>query len=1297
MDALVVWGVANAVGFVFGDVLKELAKGTLEDYTKDFFKDRIKALPERFNKEPLVKAMGKALKEFLQLVQEELETWGLSQEELKPYQGELKTFIHNKAVKEELSQAFAEGCRSLDGYTLAQTWETLQLQPLPPEFDWQAITQQYLRRVKAICRESDELRMILDSQNLEAIRDNTDAIAGIIPDFDLRQYRESLQEFYGYLKLETLDPGSYKYPMRLWQVFVPQMVREAMPLYDIPRDYLKRLQDVNQLDEQISPEELEQYRETYYRQPIRSVLDILHQPNYPYIVILGDPGSGKSTLAQYVALDWAEKPTQTIPLLIELRNYARDRTLPKTFLEFIHQGAAAICHLNQHRLDEVLEAGDAFVLFDGLDEIFDPVARDTLITEIIRFTNQYPQVRVMVTSRIIGYKAQRLRDAQFRHFTLQDFEAEQIQAFVQKWHDLAFGNQPDKPRLQNRLQRAINESPAIRELAGNPLLLTMMAILNRNRELPRERAELYDEASRVLLHEWDIEKGLPPDEKLSPDTITRKEKQAMLRRVAYQMQAAPQGLAGNLINVDELERILAGYLETLQDVEKPRTVSRLIIKQLRERNFILCFSGADCYSFVHRTFLEFFCAWEFVWQFKEKQSLSIEELKTEVFGKHWQEESWHEVLRLIAAMIDEQFVGEIIDYLIRQNGKTAKFRNLFLAAKCLTEVRSRSQISETATQLLNLFKKLSQWGNYKQLSQKQFSVITDIRTQSIAMIASTWKEDSKTLPWLVSRLAQNDVLSVRQVILQEIVKGWKEHPDTFRLLRHCAQSHKNSDVRLAILQEIVKGWKEHPATLPWLKSCVYSDKSSRVREIVLKELIQNWHLSELARGGKDNFEPLTFLKAFAQSHGHAIVRKLALQKLVHDYKNDLNTSSFLKTCARSDGDATVRKFALQELARGWKDASDTLTFLKSCAQSDSDATVRKFALQELAHSWKDASDTLTFLKSCAQSNSDTLIKQTALQELAFGWKNDPNINSFILKIKAESDGDAIVRKAAIQELACGRHDNPEILTFLKSRAQSDRNITVRQTAMQELARCGKNDPEVLNFIKKYALSYTDKNMREIALNELDIGWGNDPNIRIFILKIKAEADLKIKAEADLKIKAQSDRDATVRKTAIQELARGGKDNPDILTFLKSCAQLDSDATVRKTAIQELARGGKDNADILTFLKSCAQSDSDATVRKIAIKELASSQENNNNLLIFLCHCAVKDPFDIYCEGLWLDNPRKTALEIILKQYPHHPQTPKLLRNRIAYDPDPNVQRFAREQLDKLRQKQTNAHPPKTPQ
>jgi predicted NACHT family NTPase len=62
-------------------------------------------------------------------------------------------------------------------------------------------------------------------------------------------------------------------------------------------------------------------------------------------------------------------------------------------------------------------------------------------------------------------------------------------------------------------------------------------------------------------------------------------------------------------------------------MDQPRDVARLMIRQLRERNFILCYLGADNYAFVHRTFLEFFAAWAFVWEFKETQTLSFEELR----------------------------------------------------------------------------------------------------------------------------------------------------------------------------------------------------------------------------------------------------------------------------------------------------------------------------------------------------------------------------------------------------------------------------------------------------------------------------------------------------------------------------------------------------------------------------------------------------------------------------------------------------------------------------------------------
>ena len=153
----------------------------------------------------------------------------------------------------------------------------------------------------------------------------------------------------------------------------------------------------------------------------------------------------------------------------------------------------------------------------------------------------------------------------------------------------------------------------------------MMAILNRNQELPRDRAELYNQASRVLLHQWDIERALL-DEKINPVTIDYRDKQEMLRRVAFFMQGNAQGLAGNLISREDLERILTEYLREI--VSDARTIARALIEQLRSRNFILCYVGGDFYAFVHRTFLEYFCAWEFVWQFEKARSLTEEKISS---------------------------------------------------------------------------------------------------------------------------------------------------------------------------------------------------------------------------------------------------------------------------------------------------------------------------------------------------------------------------------------------------------------------------------------------------------------------------------------------------------------------------------------------------------------------------------------------------------------------------------------------------------------------------------------------
>ena len=216
------------------------------------------------------------------------------------------------------------------------------------------------------------------------------------------------------------------------------------------------------------------------------------------------------------------------------------------------------------------------------------------------------QVQVIVTSRVIGYQPQQLRDAEFHHFMLQDLESKKVEDFIERWHNLTYQNDGERERKSERLKRAINDSSAIKQLSGNPLLLTMMAILNRHQELPRDRAELYNQASRILLQQWDMERTLV-DANLDWKTIDYKDKQEILRRVAGFMQQNKAGLAGNLIDENNLENIIKDYLKSI-DIKDVTFVARALMEQLRFRNFILCSVGGGYYAFVHRTFLEYFCA-----------------------------------------------------------------------------------------------------------------------------------------------------------------------------------------------------------------------------------------------------------------------------------------------------------------------------------------------------------------------------------------------------------------------------------------------------------------------------------------------------------------------------------------------------------------------------------------------------------------------------------------------------------------------------------------------------------------
>jgi energy-coupling factor transporter ATP-binding protein EcfA2 len=272
------------------------------------------------------------------------------------------------------------------------------------------------------------------------------------------EYLNRLRQRYRRADLEVLTPlteRSELQEMLVAGIFVPQLARADAPPMELPRELWRQLAGAGEISDRYLPEGvdkslLDRARKEYQDRPARPVLDVVAELDGQKLVLLGDPGAGKSTLARYVMLALAdtagdeggiaaggalENLAGYLPLLVELRTYADQRWRDKTLLDlidYLHKTEGL--GLPRSVLEGFLQQGGrSVVIFDGLDEVFDPGLREQIAREIGAFAARYQQVRVIVTSRTTGYQRAILAADGFAHHMLQDFSPDQVKAFTETW------------------------------------------------------------------------------------------------------------------------------------------------------------------------------------------------------------------------------------------------------------------------------------------------------------------------------------------------------------------------------------------------------------------------------------------------------------------------------------------------------------------------------------------------------------------------------------------------------------------------------------------------------------------------------------------------------------------------------------------------------------------------------------------------------------------------------------------------------------------------------------------------
>lgn len=351
----------------------------------------------------------------------------------------------------------------------------------------------------------------------------------------------------------------------------------------------------------------------------------------PKLAIVGAAGSGKSTLLQWAGLAVArarlkqklpagqkafiealEDGDSLLPVIVPLRAFNRycqenkkDRTAA-ALLDFIATYIAErhpVLDLPADFFARALSQG-CLLMFDGVDEV-DPEDRERVreaIEGLVREFAAQPRNRYLVTSRTIAYFGA-AEVSGFRKCDVQPLTPEQRDSLIRSWCGVAYPGDEARQQAADLCGRIAASDERVHSLAVTPLMTTIFALVHYDRrELPRQRAELYEHAVRILLtepyKEGEAKAGLEKWGGL--DWETRRNR---LARIAFELHILRE--RGDALPEDDLLDLIWPAFGPAADEKNARAEARRFARLVADRGGLLEEENRRYGFFTHRTFREF--------------------------------------------------------------------------------------------------------------------------------------------------------------------------------------------------------------------------------------------------------------------------------------------------------------------------------------------------------------------------------------------------------------------------------------------------------------------------------------------------------------------------------------------------------------------------------------------------------------------------------------------------------------------------------------------------------------------